>query len=124
MAVALVFAAAANAGIDGPTRITCNPHFGTGQLKSEPGSCIVAPANQPAAKWTRLQKLRWTNWGNQSARFEGRSKALHYPFDKVPASGRAFRLRPFPCGGDYAIYTRLKVRTRFGTRTLRLDRIC
>ena len=101
--------------------IPCNPGGGAARAKFKPDSCTVLPMGAAFADGTNLGRLEWKNWGRRGARFTGIERGFHLPLTRIRVHGFAYRPRRAQCGYRRIIFTRVLVRSRFGSDRFRTD---
>lgn len=90
--------------------------------KVRPSSCNTLGAHDAFASATNLAKLKWKKWGKSAATATGIEKGFHSPASKIKVTVTASRPRDNDCGGWS--YTKLKVKSKFGTLTQSLPNVC
>jgi hypothetical protein len=96
----------------GPDRVT----------KVKPRRCSTLAIGDPYSKAANLTRVRWRRWGRRVARGRGIDRRFFSPHPRIRVRLKAYRRRRV-CNGDY-LYTRLKVRSRRVTRTIKFPRAC
>ena len=114
----------ARAPAAGKTSILCLPSSdATARVaKVRPSSCNTLGAQDAFADASNLAKLKWKRWGKSTATATGIERGFHKPASKIKVTVTASRLRDNDCGGWS--YTRLKVKSKFGTLTQTLPNVC
>ena len=121
VAAALLPAALPAAGADFATRLHCATDGGSRYVpKVAPSRCTVFGPRGTFGGGVNLARIRWTSWGGATARGRGIERGFHLPYSKIAVTITAYR-RKSDCVGHPA-YTRLRVKSRFGTTRVRLAR--
>jgi hypothetical protein len=90
--------------------------------KVRPTACVTLGPQDAFAGAANLARLDWRHWGSATATATGRERGFHLPLENIPVRVVAFRRRVADCG-DY-VYTRLRVRSRFGTLRQNIPAVC
>jgi hypothetical protein len=118
------FAFAAPARSASNTYIPCLPDPVADHLTAEraPSRCSTLGPTDSFAAASNLRSLHWSKWGSDKATARGVDIGFHADIKRVNVRVIASRARISPCG-DYYIYTRLTVHSRYGARTQSLSDI-
>lgn len=101
---------------DPRTYMLCADTKGTGEVrKRHPAECAALRPNDSFSQGANLGDLKWKHWADDAATATGVDRGFHRPYEHIPATVKAYRPR-LDCRGDY-LYTRLRISTRYGTRT-------
>lgn len=110
-------ARSADRSVAGSTAILCANSDGSEYRRKErPRKCAIFGRNGIFAGGVNLKKIRWKGWGQKRARAKAIECGFHLPCADIRARVRASKPRT-RCG--HRVYTRIKVRTRFGRATPR-----
>lgn len=91
-------------------------------LFSAPRRCNTMGPRDGFAGAANLTRLKWRGWSRSVATARGVARGYKLPLQKIPVRVRAYRRRECPSGD--CIYTRLSVRSRYGTTVVRFPASC
>jgi hypothetical protein len=83
----------------------------------KPSQCTVLPPRTSISRGSNLGGLTWSHWGSRRATGKGYELGFHLPLSHVPVTVRADRIHANRCGAG-TLYTRLRVTSSAGTRTV------
>ncbi len=92
------------------------------KAKVKPSSCNTLGAEDSFAEAANLAKLKWKRWGKSTATATGIERGFREPASKIKITVTASRLEANDCGGKS--YTRIKVKSKFGTLRQSLPAVC
>ena len=101
--------------VDG-VQIICNSNDTTvAYLRTRPKDCRIFPPGSDLQNAARLVKLKWSSWGGAEAKAKGKLRPKRDPQYDLAATITAYRIREDTCGSGLRFYTRVKVKTKYGT---------
>jgi hypothetical protein len=104
---------------DPQTIVLCANKNATYRLpRIAPSRCDTLGPQQSFNEGANLARLRWKGWGRAVATTTGVDLGYHLPFEHIRVQVRAYRLRR-QCGDGDNLYTRLKIRSQYGTTLVR-----
>lgn len=92
------------------------------KAKTKPSSCNTLGPEDSFAEAANLAKLKWKKWGQSTATATGIERGFRKPASKIKVTVTASGLEANDCGGES--YTRIKVKSKFGTLRQTLPAIC
>jgi hypothetical protein len=84
----------------------------------------VLPPSASFADGVNLKNLRWQHRGKSTATATGSELGFHLPASNIRVTVTAYRLRGDECGNGIRIYTRLRVKSRYGTTVVKVQPCC
>ena len=102
-------------------KLPCNDGGGAAVAKVKPKACTVLPSGASFSEGTNLAKLKWSSFGRSRANFRGIEKGFHLPASHIRVRGYAYRPRTDRCGSPTLIFTRVFVKSRFGSMRVKTD---
>lgn len=115
-AAALLSAPVAPAQVSDRPQIICNSADTTvAYLRTRPKDCRIFPPDSDLQNAAHLVKVRWSSWGGATAKAKGKLRPKRDPQYDLAATITAYRVREDTCGSGLRFYTRVKVKTKYGT---------